>query len=163
MVKHGLEAAIISDPVNIRYVTGTRNTQVFIGRNPPARYLLLRATRSIVFEFTDCPHLAQGYETVDEVRTAKSVTFTSSSPKIHVRLVGKRSATVGLKRINAKVAIALKELGLNIVDAQQAMEMAVTIKSSEEAKCIVAPLRATEVAVGKLRDSIAPGLAENQL
>ncbi|KAF5565473.1 peptidase yqhT [Fusarium napiforme] len=123
------------------------------------------------------PHLAQGHETVDEVRTAKSVTFTSSGPKIHYRerkwaqemvdmiesLVGKRSATVGLERINANVAIVLKELVLSIVVAQRAIEMARTIKSPEEVKCIVASLRATEVAVGKLRDSIAPGLTENQL
>ncbi|KAF5630613.1 peptidase yqhT [Fusarium tjaetaba] len=179
MVKYGLEAAIISDRVNIHYVTGTRNLQVFIARNPPTRYLFLMATRSIMFEFTGCllTHLAQGHETVDEVRTAKSVTFTSSGPKIHYRerkwaqemvdmiesIVGKRSATVGLERINANVAMALKELGLNIVVAQRAIEMARTIKSPEEVKCIVASLRATEVTVGKPRDSIAPGLMENQL
>ncbi|KAF9765152.1 hypothetical protein IL306_002628 [Fusarium sp. DS 682] len=41
--------------------------------------------------------------------------------------------------------------------------MARTIKSPEEVKCIVASLRATEVAVGKLRDAISPGLTENQI
>ncbi|KAG7414844.1 hypothetical protein LZL87_007559 [Fusarium oxysporum] len=177
MVKYGLDAAIISDPVNIRYVTGTRNMQVFTARNPPTRYLLLTATRSIMFEFAGCLHLAQGYETVDEVRAAKSVTFTSSGPKIHDKerkwaqemadlvesFIGKRNATLGLERMNANVAIALKELGLNIVDAQQAIEMARTIKSPEEVKCIVASLRATEVAVGKLRDAVSPGLTESQL
>ncbi|KAF5570871.1 peptidase yqhT [Fusarium phyllophilum] len=103
--------------------------------------------------------------------------FTSSGPKIHDKerkwaqemadlvegLVWKRNATLGLERMNANVAIALKELGLNIVDAQQALEMARTIKSPEEVKCIVASLHATEVAVGKLHDAVSPGLAENQL
>ncbi|KAG5793631.1 hypothetical protein H9Q69_007324 [Fusarium xylarioides] len=86
--------------------------------------------------------------------------FTSSGPKIHDKeskwaqemadlvegLVGKRNATLGLERMNANVAIALKELGLNIVDTQQALDMARTIKSPEEVKCIVASLHATEVA-----------------
>lgn len=78
-------------------------------------------------------------------------------------LVGKRNATLGLERMNANVAIALKELGLDIVDAQQAIETVRTFKSPEEVKCIVASLRATEVAVGRLRDAVSPGLAENQL
>ncbi|KAF5548502.1 peptidase yqhT [Fusarium mexicanum] len=112
-----------------------------------------------MFEFAGCLHLAQGYETVDEVRTAKSVTFTNSGPKIHDKerkwaqemadlvgsLAGKQNATFGLERMNANVAITLEELGLNIV------------------KCIVPSRRATEVAVGKLRDAVSPGLTENQL
>ncbi|CVL11325.1 uncharacterized protein FPRN_07735 [Fusarium proliferatum] len=78
-------------------------------------------------------------------------------------LVGKRNATLGLERMNANVAIALKELGLDIVDAQQAIETVRAFKSPEEVKCIVASLRATEFAVGRLRDAVSPGLAENQL
>lgn len=78
-------------------------------------------------------------------------------------VVGKRSATVGLECVNANVAIALNELGLNILVAQRAIEIARTIKSPEGVKCIVASLRATEVAVGKLRDSIAQGHMEDQL
>jgi hypothetical protein len=103
--------------------------------------------------------------------------FTSSGPKIHYQerkwaqdmvdliesVVGKRSATVGLECVNANVAIALNELGLNILVAQRAIEIARTIKSPEGVKCIVASLRATEVAVGKLRDSIAQGHMEDQL
>ncbi|KAF5650971.1 peptidase yqhT [Fusarium sp. NRRL 52700] len=130
-----------------------------------------------MFEFAGCLHLAQGYETLDEVLTAKSATFTSRGPKIHDKerkwaqgvadlvdsLVGKRNAALGLERVNANVAIALKELGLSIVDAQQAIEIARTIKSPEEFQCIVAFLRAIEVAVDKLRDVVAPDLTENQL
>jgi len=41
--------------------------------------------------------------------------------------------------------------------------MARCIKSDEELKCVIASLRATEVAVGKLRDAIQPGITENEL
>ncbi|KAL0940641.1 metallopeptidase family M24 [Colletotrichum truncatum] len=78
-------------------------------------------------------------------------------------LVGKTGATVGLERLNAGAAIALKETGLHVVDAQRPVEMARAIKSPEEVKCVVASLRATEIAVGKLRDAIRPGLTENEL
>ncbi|KAF4981569.1 hypothetical protein FDECE_17674, partial [Fusarium decemcellulare] len=37
MAKYGLDAAMLSDSVNIRHATGTRNMQVFTIRNPPTR------------------------------------------------------------------------------------------------------------------------------
>ena len=79
-------------------------------------------------------------------------------------LVGSgKTPTVGLERLNANAAIALRDHGLNIVDAQRPVEMARAIKSAEEVKCVVSSLRATEVAVGKLRDAVRPGLTENEL
>lgn len=51
-------------------------------------------------------------------------------------LVGKKDATLGLERLNANIAIALRDLGLKIVDAQKPVEMARAIKSAEEIKCV---------------------------
>lgn len=176
MTKYSVDAVILSDPVNIRYATGTRNMQIFSMRNAPSRYLLLTANRSILFEFTGCSHLAEGYETIDEVRPATTASFVAAGPNIDEReqswaksmaetiisLVGK-GATLGLERLNANVAIAMKAHGFTIVDAQKPVEMARAIKSSEEIKCIVASLRATEIGVSKLRDAIRPGITENAL
>lgn len=176
MAKYGVDAVILSDPVNIRYATGTRNMQIFSMRNAPSRYLLLTAKRSILFEFTGCLHLAKGYETVDEVRPVTTASFVAAGPNIDKReqswaksmtetitsLVG-QGATIGLERLNANVAIAMKADGFNIVDAQKPVEMARAIKSSEEIKCIVASLRATEIGVSKLRNAIRPGITENAL
>lgn len=176
MARRAVDAVILSDPINIRYATGTRNMQVFSQRNTPARYLVLTANRSILFEFTGCEHLANGFETVDEVRPARTASFVAAGPHIAERerdwaseihelvtsLCGK-GATLGLERLNAGSAIALRELGLRIVDAQEPVEMARAIKSTEEMKCVRSSLRATEVAVGELRNAIRPGLTETQL
>ncbi|WP_085906513.1 M24 family metallopeptidase [Kiloniella majae] len=176
MLSYGIDAVILSDPVNIRYATGTRNMQVFSQRNAPSRYLLMTQHKSILFEFTGCLHLADGYETIDEVRLAKTASFVAAGPDIAARekqwardmantiteFVGE-NAIVGLERLNAGVAIALQNFGLRIVDAQQPVEMARAIKSSEEMKCINASLRATEIAVSKLREAITPGMTENEL
>ncbi|QFT70085.1 Xaa-Pro aminopeptidase [Labrenzia sp. THAF35] len=177
MAEYDVDAVILSDPVNIRYATGTRNMQVFSMRNAPSRYLLLTQNRSILFEFTGCLHLGEGYETVDEVRPSKTASFVAAGPHIAERerawaaemadtiheLTGLKDATVGLERLNAGTAIALKEAGLNVVDAQQPVEMARAIKSPEEMKCVIASLRATETGVGKLREAIRPGLTEAEL
>ena len=176
MRRRGIAALILSDPVNIRYATGTRNMQVFCARNAPSRYLLLTDTRSILYEFTGCAHLAASYETVDEVRPALTASFVAAGPRIAQRerrwaremaatlleLVG-REPLVGLERMNAGAARALEGHGIRIVDAQEPVEIARSIKSPEELKCIRASLRATEAAVAELRDAIRPGLSEAEL
>ena len=45
MSSREIEAVILSDPVNVRYATGTRNMQIFTARNTPSRYLLVTADR----------------------------------------------------------------------------------------------------------------------
>ncbi len=177
MSARGIDALILSDAINIRYATGTRNMQVFTARNAPSRYLLLTADRSILFEFTGAEHLGAGYETVDEVRPAKTASFVAAGPDNAARerawaremadllaeLLGRGTATVGLERLNAGTAIALAESGLRIVDAQEPVEMARAIKSDEEMKCVRASLRATEHGVAELRAAIRPGLTEAEL
>ena len=176
MARHGVDAVILSDPVNIRYATGARNMQVFSQRNAPSRYLLMTEHTSILFEFTGCLHLAEGFETIDEVRPSSTASFVAAGPEVAARekawaiemtaliteLVGV-GATVGLERLNAGTAIALRDCGLTIVDAQQPVEMARAIKSAEEMKCVNASLRATEAGVAKLRAAIRPGMTENEL
>ena len=176
MAARGIDAVILSDPVSIRYATGARNMQVFSMRNAPARYLVLTADRSILYEFTGCAHLADGLETIDEVLPAETASFVAAGPHIAARerrwaermqaLLGElcgRRATVGLERLNAGAAIALSSRGVRIVDAQEPLEMARCIKSAEEMKCVAASLRATERGVAELRAAIRPGLTEVEL
>ncbi len=177
MAAHRVDALILSDSVNIRYATGSRNMQVFTSRNAPSRYLVLTADRSILHEFTGCEHLADGLETIDEVRPAVTASFVAAgagivdrerrwAAEIHqllVRLLGPGRHTIGLERLNAGAAIALAERGHRLVDAQQPVELARSIKSPGEVDCIRASLRMTERAVGAMRDALAPGVTENEL
>ncbi|MCB1331577.1 MAG: aminopeptidase P family protein [Maritimibacter sp.] len=177
MAARGIDAVILSDAVNIRYATGTRNMQVFTSRNAPSRYLVMTADRSILFEFTGCEHLAAGFETVDEVRPALTASYVAAGPGIAGRerdwaretaaliaeLTGGRGATVGIERLNAGAALALAAEGLRLVDAQEPVEMARSVKSAEEMKCVLASLPSTERGVAALRDAIRPGLTEAEL
>jgi Xaa-Pro dipeptidase len=176
MQSRNIAALILSDPVNIRYATGTRNMQVFCARNTPSRYLIITQNETILYEFTGCKHLAEGYDTISEVRLSNTASFVAAGQDIQnverkwaaeiadtiINLVGTKPV-VGMERMNAGSALALAALGLTIVDAQEPVEMARAIKSDYEVKCVIASLRATENAVGKLRDAIAPGITENEL
>ncbi|QGU00300.1 Aminopeptidase YpdF (MP-, MA-, MS-, AP-, NP- specific) [Candidatus Syntrophocurvum alkaliphilum] len=177
MANRDISALILSDPVNIRYTTGARNMQVFSARNTPSRYLIVTADKTILYEFTGCLHLANGLETIDEVRPAKTASFVAAGPHIVeqekvwaretlsmiTQLVGESKLKIGLERMNAGVAIELAALGVKVVDAQEPVEMARSIKSNEELKCVIASLQATERAVGILRENIRPGITENEL
>ncbi|MGI9616011.1 MAG: M24 family metallopeptidase [Acidimicrobiales bacterium] len=177
MAARSIGALILSDSVNIRYATGTRNMQVFTSRNAPARYLVLTADRSVLHEFTGCEHLAAGFDTVDEVRPATTASFVAAGAAIAererrwadeissllVELLGPGPQTVGLERLNAGAAMSLAGNGHRLVDAQEPVEMARAIKSPAEVDCIRASLRMTERAVAAMRDALAPGLTENEL
>jgi Xaa-Pro aminopeptidase len=82
MAERGIAACVLLDPVNIRYATGARNMQVFHLRNP-SRYLLVTVDGPVVlFEFTGAMHLAEGLETIDEVRPASTASFAAAGPEI---------------------------------------------------------------------------------
>ncbi|MDF1793351.1 MAG: Xaa-Pro peptidase family protein [Thalassobaculaceae bacterium] len=176
MATRGIAAVILSDSINIRYATGTRNMQIFTSRNQPSRYLLLTADRSVLYEFTGALHLGSGYETVDEVRPSATASFVAAGPAVaeRERLWAREMAStlremcgmdpvIGVERLNAGAAIALAAEGIRLVDAQEPVEMARCIKSDEEMKCVRASLRATEAGVAELRAAIRPGLTEAEL
>lgn len=177
MASRDIGAVVLSDAINVRYATGSRNMQIFTSRNAPARYLIMTADRVVLYEFTGCEHLAEGLETIDEVRAATTASFVAAGRHVAAReqewaeltaatireLLGPGDHRVGIERMNAGAAIALAGTGLRLVDAQEPVEMARAIKSAAEVDCILASLRMTERAVADLRAAIRPGITENDL
>ncbi|MGH2928283.1 MAG: M24 family metallopeptidase, partial [Solirubrobacteraceae bacterium] len=176
MEAYSLDACILVDPVNIRYATGARNMQVFHSRNP-ARYLFVPQSGPVVLhEFAGCAHLAEKLETIDEVRPAITASYVAAGDAIAdveaawarqvaalVREHCGSGAAVGIERVNAGAALALRDQGCQLADAQAPVERARAVKSVEELKCVRASVKATEIAVGSLRAAMRPGLTENQL
>jgi Xaa-Pro aminopeptidase len=74
-------AAVLFDPINIRYATGTSNMQVWTLHNA-ARYAFVPAQGPVIlFETHGCGHLAANTETVDEVRSAIPWYFFGAGPR----------------------------------------------------------------------------------
>lgn len=176
MAARDIEACVLTDPVNIRYASGARNMQVFTARNP-ARYLFVSVDGPVILhEFTGALHLADGLETITEVRGATTASFVAAGEAIAdvertwaaqiaglVRETVGAGATVGLERVNAGAAIALAGEGMRIVDAQEPVERARAIKGTHEIACQIASMRATERAMVAMEAEIRPGLTENEL
>ncbi len=176
MAARDVAAVLLTDPVNIRYASGARNMQIFAARNP-ARYLFVTVDGPVVlYEFTGALHLADGLETITEVRHATTASFVAAGEAIadverrwagEIRdLVAETvglEATVGVERVNAGAAIALANLGLNLVDPQEAVERARAIKTPDEVACQIESMRATERAMAAMEAEIRPGRSENEL
>ena len=176
MGARNVAAVLLTDPVNIRYASGARNMQIFTARNP-ARYLFVTLDGPVVlYEFTGALHLADGLETITEVRHATTASFVAAGDGIGAverRWAGEirdlvaetvgLDATIGVERVNAGAAIALAELGLHLVDPQEAVERARAIKGPEEVACQRVSMQATERAMAAMEAEIRPGITENEL
>ena len=182
MARLDFAACILTDPVNIRYATGTRNMQIFTARNPARYTLILASGRTVLFEFAGCAHLAEG-GLVDEVHPATTVSYVAAGdnePRAAMRWadeladiirtdagVTRFSAggkiAVGIERINFSAAKALEAHGFLICDAQAAVERARAIKSADELACIRHSIAVTDRGVAAIRDSLRPGMSENEL
>ena len=96
-------AAVFLDPINIRYATDVSNMQVW-GLHNPVRYSYVAAEGPVLhFEFPSCRHLAQGIETIDEVRDAQAATYLMAGPELAGARPGlgrraRRSATTARRR-----------------------------------------------------------------
>ncbi|MGI9606941.1 MAG: M24 family metallopeptidase [Acidimicrobiales bacterium] len=177
MHRRDIDALILTDAVNIRYTTGTRNMQVFTSRNAPSRYAFVPLEGPVImFEFMGALHLSEGLSTVQEVRPARTASYVASGAEIAevetawandmaelIREQCGAAARVGIERVNAGAAISLAGHGFTLVDAQEPVERARAIKSAGEIACIRESLRATEAAMHAMRAQIHPGITENEL
>ena len=84
--RHDYGAALLSDPINIRYATGARNMAVWT-MHAPGRYAFVPVDGPVVlFEFATSRHVVAELDTVDEIR--------SSTPAFYF-MAGSRMAEMG--------------------------------------------------------------------
>src|SRR5579885_1747035 len=77
--------AVLFDPINIRYATGSRNMAVWTLHNA-GRYAFVPTEGPVVlFEFHGCAHLSAGLESIAEIRPAKAWYFYAAGPLVEKR------------------------------------------------------------------------------
>ncbi|MGI9646502.1 MAG: M24 family metallopeptidase [Ilumatobacteraceae bacterium] len=176
LADHDVGAAVFFDAVNIRYACGVRNMQLNTTRNP-GRYVFVPVEGPVVlFEYRSCAHLAEGYETVDEVRAAQGlhpfyggdhyrdhlVAFVDDIGELMARcgLIGQR---LGIERSPVEAVPALLAAGFDVVDASPVIDRAKSIKTPTELELIRASVAGTEAAVAFMEQQLVPGRSENEV
>jgi Xaa-Pro aminopeptidase len=164
------------DPLNIRYATGTRNMAVWT-MHAPSRCAFVAADGPVIlFEFTSSRHVTDGSPIVDEVRPCVSWIYFLAGPrtteKAHLwadeiesllRRHGGKNRRLAVDRCDPLGAARLRSHGVELFDAQEPVEQARMIKSSEEIACIQSAMEVCDLAVGRMREALSPGVTENQL
>jgi len=169
----GCDAGLFSDPINIRYATGTSNMQVYSLHNA-CRYVFVPVVGPVVlFEFKGCEHLAAGHPMVDEVRTAVSWYHFVSGTRVHEfaklwadeisALLGFDARDLAIDRCDPIGSAALAEHGVRLHDGQQVANRARMIKTSDELRLIRTAIGGCEQGVASMRASMRPGMTEQEL
>ena len=169
-------AALFLDPINIRYLTDVSNMQVWCLHNP-ARYSFIATDGPVIqFEFPSCSHLAEGLETIDEVRAAISWSHLMAGPQGEARAAdwaaeiadlvvryGGGNRRLAVDRLDAMGFLALQRRGIDWLDGQALVERARMIKTSEELIAMAEAIAACEAAVGAMQSAFRPGMREQEL
>ena len=143
--RHDLAAALLADPVNVRYVTGTSVMPVWTLHSID-RYVLVPAVgEPVLWEYASAPAVSSPYPSL-QVRTATSWSVFGSGehgpppgPRAFAAEVtdvlrewGVRDGRIGVDRLDAYGFLALQEAGLHLVPAQLALEQARAVKGPDE-------------------------------
>lgn len=169
----GLPVLLLTDPINLRYATGSRNMQVWTLHNL-CRYALLAAEGPLVlYELPSSAHLSRGLETIDEIRPSLAWDYMAVGPRgeeMARRLAAELAdfvarhgdGRIAIDRADLLLTEALAALNVRAVDAKGLMERTRAIKSPDEIDSFVASLRTTETAIGELKAALRPGLTEQE-
>ncbi len=168
-------ALVLFDPYNQRYATGSRNMFGYFLRNSTRYFFVPQEGPIILFEYPQSAHVSQCLETVDDVRHSKIVwssvggrdseTARPFAREIAdlVREYGRGTVKVGLDRCAHLLALALEREGCSVTDCQQELLHARRIKTAQEIACLRASMVSAESAVAAVRESIRPGISEQEL
>jgi Xaa-Pro aminopeptidase len=168
--------AVLYDPINIRYATGSRNMAVWTMHNAVRYCFIATEGPVVVFDFHDCEHLSAGLETVDEVRPAVAWYYFGAGPRLAeraktwaseiadlVKAHGGGNRRLALDHCDPEGAAALADLGIEIRNGQEVLETARALKSPEELACMEASIAVCETAMARMREALEPGMTENEL
>ena len=172
----GYDGIILMDPMNIRYVTDSTNMQIWVMHNA-SRYAWVGADGSIiVWEFYDCDFMSAHNPHVDEVRPAVGFTYFLAGPRYEqkARQWADEMLAVIADKCGPKPRIAidqcqylpykhLADAGVSIGFGQEVMELARSIKGSDEIRAMRCAVHACETTMDEMCSELQPGMTEREL
>jgi len=145
LTPESVRAALLSDPMNIRYATDTHTFNVWT-LHAPGRYVFVPVDGPVVlFEYGTCLYLATDLDSVDEVRKSVPWFYFLAGPRTMekaelwsrdiidlMRKHGGADQRLAVDRCEPWGARHLTDGGIQLFDAQEPLENARMIKTPEE-------------------------------
>jgi Xaa-Pro dipeptidase len=175
----GCAAAVLSNPVNIRYATDTRNMTVWLLHNM-GRYCLVPAEgRAVLFEYANknclanqprIPEIAEvrpatvhAFEYVGEHAQLVSQQWAAEIRDVVSSLMGSGTHRLAIDRADLEGADALRAQGFTLVEGQRLLELARSVKNREEIACMRSSLAVADIGMQRMREALRPGVTEIEL
>jgi Xaa-Pro aminopeptidase len=172
----GCDAALLYDPINVRYATDTTNMSLWTMHNA-VRYALVAADGPLVmFEFSKGEFLDLHSEAVDEIRPGTSYMYFyagSRATEVAGRWAdeiaalltehGRGDRRLAVDRLDLIGVRALEARDVSLVDADGIMEEARAVKCPDEVAAMRCAVHACEAAVADMRAAFEPGITEMAL
>jgi len=176
LATQGFDAIIVTDPMNIRYVSDSINMQVWVMHNA-TRYACVGADGYVVvWDYVGCEFLSGHSHVIDEVRPAIGLNyFIAGSRRAEmaqrwaaelVSLITGRygeGARVAIDQTSLDAYRALEAGGLTLGDGQEVMELARRIKGPDEIHAMRCSAHACEATMAEMLGALEPGLTERDV
>jgi Xaa-Pro dipeptidase len=176
LASRGYDGIILMDPMNIRYATDTTNMQLWVMHNG-ARYAWVGTDGHVIlWDYYGCEYLAGHSEVVDEVRPAIGSTYFLAGPRHReqaARWTDEMLDVIGARTgPNPRIAVdqchhtgyrMLEEAGVELGFGQEVMELARSIKGSDELLAMRCAIHACETTMAEMRAALEPGLTEREV
>ena len=166
----GVDLAVVTSPVNIRYATDYRGYATFQA-HIPSQYLLLGPDLPTVLHgaYTD------DLPTID--RCDVSHTTTAFDAGLDMDLAGRRfvadvraalgrslaAARIAVERLPPSTIALLRAAGADLVDAEPIIELARSRKVNGELELALAAIEVAELGMRRMAEALRAGMTENQL
>lgn len=167
--------ALLFDPINIRYATGTSRSSLW-NFHGATRYAFVPAEGgATIFDNPSAHHTYAGNAALAECRPAASTCYWTAGPRVEsIAQAGAaeiaellRSAgsldRLAVDRFDPAMAAALGEAGLTVVPAGQILERARAVKLPEEVVLLRRSMAVCDRALTAIREDLEPGMTEQAL
>ncbi len=169
-------AALLSDPINIRYATDTHTFNVWT-MHAPGRYVFVPVDGPVVlFEFGTVVYQHTDLDSVDEIRKSVPWFYFLAGPRTMekaevwsrdiidlMRQYGGDDQRLAVDRCEPWGATHLTDAGIQLFDAQEPLELARMIKTPEEIMAMQLSIDVCDVGADRIRQALEPGITENEL
>jgi Xaa-Pro aminopeptidase len=173
--EHQLAAALLFDPLNVRYAVTPGPFAVF-NMHVTFRWALVPVESEVVLWEYPQSMATTAARWSGDLREARGWTFFGSGRRSHEHAAtfatevadelwsrGLAGEVIGVDRLETAGHLALTQAGLRVADAQPALEEARAVKTPDELASIRANAAACDRAITRMRDLLVPGVTENQL
>ena len=173
----GCDAAVLTNPIYIRYATGVSSAQVYMMHLPERTAIVTADGPAAVFDDYVPELLRPGNNVVDLWRptigfteyrcgaraTESARAWAGEVGAIVAQRTGQKKPRLAIDAPGFYAHEALREAGFALDSAEPVMTAAHRVKSPDEVACLSHAVTVAETGLWRIREALRPGVTENEL